>query len=91
MPPPVAVSPAHLTYWKYVTNSWGKPLQRLSKLVFIFFSLIFSYFCFLVAACSPCQGKLPRRKYLQQRKTNTKQNKDARSHHWGHYAPYYQS
>ncbi len=36
-----------------------------SKGVFIFFSLIFSYFCFLVAACKPCQGKLPRRKYLQ--------------------------
>ncbi len=32
--------------------------------VLIFFSLIFSYFCFFVAALSPCQGKLPRRKYI---------------------------
>jgi hypothetical protein len=39
------------TYWKYCTNSGGKPLQSVSNDVFIFFSLIFSYFCFLVAAC----------------------------------------
>ena len=30
----------------------------------IFFSLIFSYFCFLVAAFRPCQGREPRRKYM---------------------------
>jgi hypothetical protein len=29
-----------------------------------FFSLIFSYFCRLVAALRPCQGRLPRRKYI---------------------------
>eukprot|EP00966_Prymnesium_polylepis_P027289 631298-Prymnesium_polylepis.1 len=26
-----------------------------------------SYFCFLVAALSPCHGRLPRRKYLRPR------------------------
>lgn len=39
-------------------------LQRTSTGVDIFFSLIFSYFCFLVAALRPCQGKHPRLKYI---------------------------
>ena len=30
----------------------------------IFFSEIFSYFCFFVAAFSPCHGSDPRRKYI---------------------------
>jgi hypothetical protein len=30
-----------------------------------FFSPIFSYFCLFVAALRPCQGKLPRRKYIK--------------------------
>ena len=51
-------------YWKYVTNSLGKPRQRISMAVTIFFSLIFSYFCFFVAALRPCHGRLPRRKYI---------------------------
>ena len=37
---------------------------RASTGVDIFFSLIFSYFCFLVAAFRPCHGRLPRRKYI---------------------------
>ena len=31
----------------------------------IFFSLIFSYFCFFVAAFRPCHGNEPRRKYIR--------------------------
>ena len=62
-------------------------LQRTSIGVESFFSLIFSYFCFFVAALSPCQGKLVRLKYistypmlsissrrLQSQKTTTKSN-----------------
>jgi hypothetical protein len=33
--------------------------------VVCFFSPIFSYFCLFVAALRPCQGKLPRRKYIK--------------------------
>jgi hypothetical protein len=33
--------------------------------VVCFFSPIFSYFCLFVAALRPCQGKLPRRKYMK--------------------------
>lgn len=29
------------------------------------FSLIFSYFCFLLPALSPCHGRLPRLKYIR--------------------------
>ena len=39
-------------------------LHKDSTGVDIFFSLIFSYFCFLVAALSPCQGSEPRLKYI---------------------------
>lgn len=45
-------------------NSHGNPLHNSSIGVDIFFSLILSYFCRLVAAFRPCQGKLPRRKYM---------------------------
>lgn len=41
------------------------PLQRTSIGVDIFFSEIFSYFCFFVAALSPCHGKDPRLKYIK--------------------------
>src|SRR5271167_2365835 len=46
-----------------IANSLGKPRQRTSVGVVIFFSMIRSYFCFLVAAFSPCQGSEPRQKY----------------------------
>jgi hypothetical protein len=37
-------------------------LHSSSGGVAIFFSLIFSYFCFFVAAFKPCHGKLPLKK-----------------------------
>jgi len=40
-----------------VVNSVGKFLHSSSIGVAIFFSLIFSYFCFLVAALSPCGAR----------------------------------
>ena len=43
----------------------GYPRQSTSTGVDIFFSLIFSYFCFFVAAFKPCQGRLPRLKYIK--------------------------
>lgn len=39
-------------------------LHNTSTGVDIFFSLIFSYFCFLVAALSPCHGRQPLLKYM---------------------------
>ena len=45
-------------------NVHGNPLQSSSIGVDIFFSLMRSYFWRLVAALRPCQGKLPRRKYI---------------------------
>lgn len=42
----------------------GNPLQSSSIGVCIFFSLILSYFCLLVAALRPCQGKDPLLKYI---------------------------
>ena len=39
-------------------------LVNVSTAVDIFFSDIFSYFCFLVAALSPCHGRHPRLKYI---------------------------
>lgn len=45
-------------------NLQGNPLHSSSMGVDIFFSLIRSYFWRLVAALSPCQGKLPLRKYM---------------------------
>jgi len=47
-----------------VTHSHEKPLHSSSTDVDIFFSLILSYFCFFVAARSPCHGRLPRRRYI---------------------------
>ena len=47
-----------------MANSAGKPLHSTSTGVDIFFSLIFSYFCFLVAALRPCHGREPRLKYI---------------------------
>lgn len=44
--------------------SHGYPLQSTSMGVDIFFSLMRSYFCLLVAALSPCQGREPRLKYM---------------------------
>ena len=43
---------------------WGGDLQSCSTGVLIFFSEIFSYFCFLFAARSPCHGRLPLLKYM---------------------------
>ena len=43
----------------------GYPRHRTSTGVDIFFSLIFSYFCFFVAAFKPCQGRLPKLKYIK--------------------------
>ena len=43
----------------------GNPSQRSLMAVNCFFSPIFSYFCLLVAALSPCHGKPPRRKYMK--------------------------
>ena len=43
----------------------GKPSQRSLIAVVCFFSPIFSYFCLLVAALSPCHGNPPRRKYMK--------------------------
>lgn len=40
-------------------------LHKTSMGVESFFSLIFSYFCFFVAAFSPCHGKLVRLKYIK--------------------------
>ena len=40
----------------------GEPTEEE---VVIFFSMIRSYFCFLVAALRPCQGSWPRRKYIK--------------------------
>ena len=45
-------------------NLHGKLLLSSSIGVDIFFSLILSYFCRLVAAFNPCHGKLPLRKYM---------------------------
>ena len=42
----------------------GYPRHKTSTGVDIFFSLIFSYFCFFVAAFRPCHGRLPRLKYI---------------------------
>ncbi len=42
----------------------GKFLQSASTEVDTFFSKIFSYFCFFVAAFRPCHGKEPRKKYI---------------------------
>ncbi len=39
---------------------WNKKAGACTSIVVdIFFSLIFSYFCFLVPAFNPCQGRLP--------------------------------
>jgi hypothetical protein len=46
-------------------NSLGKPRQRSSVGVVIFFSITRSYLCFLVAALRPCQGSWPRKKYMR--------------------------
>ncbi len=42
----------------------GKPLHNSSTGVDIFFSLIRSYFCRLVAALRPCHGNDPLLKYI---------------------------
>lgn len=42
----------------------GYPAQSSSTGVLIFFSEILSYFCRFVAAFKPCQGKVPRLKYI---------------------------
>ena len=47
-----------------VAHLLGYPLQSTSTGVESFFSLIRSYFCFLVAAFRPCHGRLPRLKYI---------------------------
>jgi len=43
----------------------GYPRHSSSTDVAIFFSDIISYFCRLVAARNPCQGKEPRLKYIK--------------------------
>ena len=43
----------------------GGSVQSCSTGVLIFFSEIFSYFCFLFAARSPCHGRLPLLKYMR--------------------------
>src|SRR6218665_1451743 len=52
-------------YKQYAECLHGKPLQSSSIGVDIFFSLIRSYFCLLVAAFRPCHTKPPRRKYIK--------------------------
>ena len=42
----------------------GKPSHKSLIAVVCFFSPIFSYFCLLVAALSPCHGRPPLRKYI---------------------------
>ena len=42
----------------------GSPCTGPQSALTIFFLLIFSYFCFLVAAFRPCHSRLPRRKYF---------------------------
>src|ERR1700684_29121 len=46
-----------------MAHSLGKPRHRTSVGVVIFFSMMRSYFCFLVAALRPCHGREPRQKY----------------------------
>ena len=46
------------------TDVPGKPSHNSEIRVVCFFSLIFSYTRLLVSALSPCQGRLPRRKYM---------------------------
>ena len=63
----------HLTYLSELANGRTKnrcyyallkPRHNSSMVVDSFFSMILSYFCFLVAARSPCHGNDPRRKYM---------------------------
>ena len=56
---------SHLICCQFHCHLHGNPLQRTSIGVDIFFSLILSYFCFFVAALRPCQGRLPRLKYMR--------------------------
>ena len=53
----------------------GYPLQSTSTGVDSFFSLILSYFCFFVAALSPCQGKLPKLKYINMYPSDSKSSR----------------
>ena len=52
-----------LQYSMNSLNSGGYPLQSSSKVVSIFFFLIFAYFSFLLLPGRPYHGKLPLRKY----------------------------
>ena len=63
--PGLLQSTAHDNSFKYMANSAGNPLHKTSTGVDIFFSLIFSYFCFFVAAFSPCHGRLVLLKYIK--------------------------
>jgi len=57
-----------VNHWRWeliATMLPGKPSHNSFIGVICFFSPIFSYFCLFVAALRPCQGRLPRRKYMK--------------------------
>lgn len=58
---PLDKCPKGTTYIITEVGKWGKiQVKNTSMGVSIFFSLILSYFCFLVPAFNPCQGRLNR-------------------------------